>query len=185
MWMPWEGTGLEHLFLLANEEGVFADGVVIGTGEDEPFRVRYRIRCDARWRVRELMLRSLQDQGHEVRLLADGEGRWRSAVGGSLPSLEGCIDVDISTTPFTNTLPIRRLDLGPGETEEIRVAYLDDVSRMSVRPESQRYTCLERHAGGGLYRYQSLSGSGFTADLPVDDDGLVVDYPGLFRRVRP
>jgi hypothetical protein len=36
--------------------------------------------------------------------------------------------------------------------------------------------------GGGTYRFVSLDG-GFTADLPVDLDGLVVDYPGLFRRV--
>jgi hypothetical protein len=26
---------------------------------------------------------------------------------------------------------------------------------------------------------------GFTADLPVDADGLVLDYPGLFKRVLP
>jgi uncharacterized protein len=30
----------------------------------------------------------------------------------------------------------------------------------------------------------SLDG-GFTADLPVDLDGLILDYPGLFRRVFP
>jgi hypothetical protein len=26
---------------------------------------------------------------------------------------------------------------------------------------------------------------GFTADLLVDADGLVVDYPGLFKRILP
>jgi hypothetical protein len=26
---------------------------------------------------------------------------------------------------------------------------------------------------------------GFVADLPVDADGLVLDYPGIFKRVRP
>jgi hypothetical protein len=33
------------------------------------------------------------------------------------------------------------------------------------------------------YRYESLDGSGFSAELAVDADGLVLDYPGLFRRV--
>ena len=183
MWTPWEGAGLEHLFLHENGEGVFADGVMIGASEDELFRVRYRVRCDVRWRVRELTLQSLEDRGREVRLLADGEGRWWTADGESLPLLKGCIDVDISTTPFTNTLPIRRLHLGSGESGEIRVAYAE-VPGMAVRPERQRYTCLEHHTTGGLYRYQSLNGSGFTADLTVDTDGLVLDYPGLFRRVR-
>jgi hypothetical protein len=30
----------------------------------------------------------------------------------------------------------------------------------------------------------SLDG-GFTADLPVDSDGLVLDYPELFKRAFP
>jgi len=32
------------------------------------------------------------------------------------------------------------------------------------------------------YRFVSLDG-GFSAELPVDQDGLIMDYPGLFRRV--
>jgi uncharacterized protein len=33
-----------------------------------------------------------------------------------------------------------------------------------------------------LYKFESLDG-GFTADLPVDAEGLMLDYPSLFRRV--
>ena len=42
--------------------------------------------------------------------------------------------------------------------------------------------CLEKSPTGGLYCFKSLS-SGFRADIPVDGDGLVLDYPGMFRRV--
>ena len=55
---------------------------------------------------------------------------------------------------------------------------------MEVTPVRQRYTCLEARPDGGLYRYEGFS-TGFVADLPVDADGLVLDYPGVFRRVRP
>jgi uncharacterized protein len=72
-------------------------------------------------------------------------------------------------------LPIRRLALVPGESAEISVAYFDGT-------EPQRYTCLEKGSGGGLYRFLSLDGE-FTADLPVDADGLVLDYPRLFKWV--
>jgi hypothetical protein len=89
-------------------------------------------------------------------------------------------DVDISETPFTNTLPIRRLGLAPGESADNCVVYFDG-NELQPWPEPQRYTCLERNAQGGLYRFLSLDG-GFTADLSVDADGLVVDYPGLFKR---
>jgi hypothetical protein len=47
-----------------------------------------------------------------------------------------------------------------------------------VEPDGQRYTCPKE---GELYRYESLE-SDFMADLRVDADGLVLDYPGLFRR---
>jgi uncharacterized protein len=35
---------------------------------------------------------------------------------------------------------------------------------------------------GRLFRYQALDRS-FAADLSVDEDGLVIDYPTLFERV--
>jgi hypothetical protein len=82
--------------------------------------------------------------------------------------------------PFTNTLPIRRLGLAPGESAEISVAYSDGTEPQPW-PEPPRYVCLEKDERGGLYRFVSLDG-GFTADLPVDSDGLMLDYPGLFRR---
>jgi hypothetical protein len=48
-----------------------------------------------------------------------------------------------------------------------------------------RYARLNTGEGGAItYRFVSLDG-GFRADLPVDPDGLVLDYPGRFRRVFP
>jgi uncharacterized protein len=61
---------------------------------------------------------------------------------------------------------------------DIRVAYLA-VPDLTVRAADQRYTCLDP---GRLYRYEGVT-SGFVAELPVDPDGLVVDYPGFFRRI--
>lgn len=46
----------------------------------------------------------------------------------------------------------------------------------------QRYTFLEKNAEGGVYRYENLA-SGYTADLNVDAQGLVIDYPGDWKRV--
>jgi uncharacterized protein len=89
--------------------------------------------------------------------------------------------VDISATPFTNTLPIRRMELLPGQAYELTVAYIA-VPEMETKPVRQRYTCLEVRPYGKLYRYESLS-SGYTTELWVDNDGLVIDYPGVFKRV--
>jgi hypothetical protein len=179
MWTPWEEAGLEHLRLVTSGSGVVANGLVIGLQGGRPFRIGYEIRCDGRWRVREVRAAAPDSERPVLELLADGEGRWKSRGGEPVPELDGCIDVDISATPFTNTLPIRRLGLKPGESEELTVTYIR-VPELLVGPERQRYGCLE--ADGGFYRFEALP-SGFTAELPVDAEGLVIDYPGLFRRV--
>jgi hypothetical protein len=48
----------------------------------------------------------------------------------------------------------------------------------SITTDRQRYTCLE---AGRRYRYESVD-TDFTRDIEIDDHGLVVTYPGLFRR---
>jgi hypothetical protein len=156
------------------------NGLVIGLEAGRPFRIGYEIRCDEWWRVREVRAAAPDSRRPVLELLADGEGHWQRRGGEPMRELDGCIDVDISATPFTNTLPIRRLGLEHGESEELMVTYIR-VPELLVGPERQRYCCLEARADGGLYRFEALP-SGFTAELPVDGDGLVIDYPGLFRR---
>jgi len=80
-------------------------------------------------------------------------------------------------TPFTNTLPLRRAPLAVGETRRLRIAYIP-ATTLEPYPAEQIYTRLEERR----YRFETADGS-FTADIGVDEDGLVVDYPGLFERV--
>jgi len=112
-----------------------------------------------------------------LRLRSDGAGQWTGADGTALPEFDGCIDIDISATPFTNTLPIRRLILQPWQVERIRVLYIH-VPTLEIESWDQRYTGL----APDRVRYESI-GSDFMRELVVDDDGLVVTYPGLFHRV--
>jgi uncharacterized protein len=46
----------------------------------------------------------------------------------------------------------------------------------------QRYTLKRSNQNEVVYRYEGLN-SGFTADITVDSDGLVIEYPGLAKRV--
>jgi len=110
--------------------------------------------------------------------MSDGVGNWVDGLATALPQLRGAIDIDISITPFMNTLPIRRLSLQTGQTEEILAVYIQ-LPSLTIATDRQRYTCLE---GGRRYRYESVD-SDFTRDIEVDDQGLVVTYPGLFQRV--
>ena len=179
-WATEEGNGLEYVAIRGTPQGVVAEGVVIGPDsgiqyEGRLFGCSYAIHCDARWRVRQVEARVAG--GAHLLLRADGEGRWSGPDGAPLPALDGCIDVDLTCTPFTNTLPIRRLGEALRQRREIRVAYVI-LPGAAVMPSRQAYTLL----GEGRYRFESQSDP-FQADIETDADGLVVHYPGLFRRL--
>ena len=181
VWQALHFTGLEHLTLTPEAVGLQARSAIVGLDDGQGYRLDYRVSCDAGMRVREARLAI--DGGVSLHLLSDGQGAWTDAAGQPLPALAGCIDIDISATPFTNTLPIRRVAWRAGQSEAFRMAFIT-VPSLALSVEPQRYTCLRQGGDGALFRFESLDG-GFTADLPVDADGLVLDYPGLFRRLWP
>jgi hypothetical protein len=180
LWAQVGETGLEHLHISQQKGEVIADGLVLLKEQNVPLRVHYTVRCDAHWLTRQVSLHVVGLAGARQRLTSDGAGHWFRA-GGPLTAIEGCLDVDINVTPYTNTLPIRRLALKPGESAEINVVYFS-VPELHFQPARQRYTCLELTPEGGRYRYEGLS-TGFSREITVDADGLVIDYPGIWRRV--
>jgi len=176
--------GLEHLRLFQQQQAIIADGLILGVQEQRPFRVHYEIHCTMHWRLRAVHVSAFGDGSQLLSLLTDGEGTWKTESGEAIPLLQGCLDVDISLTPFTNTLPIRRLALQPISQATLAMAYIA-VPQMRVEVTQQRYTCLEVTPSGGRYRFESFEqgASSFMAELSVDRDGLVLEYPGLFRRI--
>jgi hypothetical protein len=112
---------------------------------------------------------------HSLQLAVDEQQRWQ-LNGRDMAALAGCVDVDLGFSPSTNSLPIRRLKLAVGESAEVAAAWLRFPS-LEFRRLDQRYTRLAERR----YRYESEGG--FVAELEVDEAGLVVDYPGGWRRV--
>jgi hypothetical protein len=176
-WNKERGTGLEHLLLREQD----ADSVVIAFDEKSgPFRLSYRLTWDEAWCLRDAELSVVTDSvTRQLVLHTDGSGKWRDDDGRAVSELDGCIDLDIWPTPFTNTFPIRRVPLAVGQRQEFRMAWIA-APALTVHPQPQAYTRLDERR----YLFESLDGSGFKAELPVDEAGIVLDYPGLFRRVR-
>lgn len=165
---------MEHVVMAEGPYGPRLDGEAMFVHEERPFRVSYRLDCDAGWRTRELTV-AVGGSGR-LGLRSDGAGNWTDTVAGRpMPELEGCVDVDLTCTPLTNTLPIRRLGLSPGAARDLNVAYVE-LPEVTVRPVMQRYTCVRADE----YLYESGS---FRVSLPVDEHGLVLDYAGYWRRV--
>jgi len=180
IWTSLTDIGLEHLRLSKNDNEIHADGSILGVHNDAAFRVRYQIKCDENWRARSVVIESNNAEQKTINLTSDGLGNWFNESRQTISEFENCLDVDISATPFTNTLPICRLSLRPDESAEIKVIYFA-IPEMETNVEYQQYTCLELSGAGSRYKFESLDG-GFTAIISTDKDGLVKDYPGLFRR---
>jgi len=184
-WRPWEEPGLEHLHLVTGPDGVRAIGLILRKRGEAHLRCRYELDCDPEWRTRRLRFAVTANAGAPATLVLEAKQDATWLLNGEpRPELDGCPDVDIQVTPFTNSLPLRRLRLPRGESADIRVIYVP-VPDLAARAVDQRYTCLEPMGRkGGLYRYEGLFRD-FTADLPVDADGLVIDYRDTFARVWP
>ncbi len=190
-WAALEDPGLEHVVLSDGPDGWLAQGDVIMAGA-RLLTVRYQLQCDSGWRFTDLTISVTDAAGDRRLVLAARDGRWQ-ANGQPRPDLDGCTDIDLSCTPLTNTLPIRRLDWSAPRQHDLRVAYVS-VPGLGVRKAEQRYTLLTppgRQVTGQrdqaapvwadtVFCYQSGT---YRADLPVDSDGLVIDYPGGWQRV--
>jgi hypothetical protein len=191
-WTPWSGAGMEMLRFRRGNPGdapYVASGIVLGLSNAGPFRLNYKIKIESNFQVRKVTLEVNGVDGSYSRMLrTDGIGHWRDDTGAMLAELNGCLDVDIQATPFTNLLPIRRLKQKAGQQSEIGVVYIE-VPSLIISQARQRYSCLEPLRPdvpgiAGKYLYEGPIGD-FKAELPVESDGLVLDYPGLFRRVYP
>ncbi|MEY9214667.1 putative glycolipid-binding domain-containing protein [Thermobifida halotolerans] len=145
----------------------------------ERYSCRFSVHTDLAWTTREARVDVVDARGTHTLELVNRAGQW-TVNGTAAPELEGCVDVDVAAAPLTNTLPIRRLGLEPGEHRDIHVAWVD-VPGLKVKRMRQRYTRLPPSEGLDRYEYRD---SGFGAfGLTVDGNGMVVDYERLARRI--
>ncbi len=170
-WLTWDGEHDETLTLLWENEGWTASGTV---GREQ---VQYVLRLSPTWHVRQFILfRDLDEP--DLWLATDGGGRWGEMNGAHRVELDGCLDVALDITPFTATIPIRRLPLHVGHTADITTLRID-VETLDVQPDHQRYTRLDTHR----WSFTRLE-SGDVVEFDVDEHGLALDQPGRFRRTR-
>jgi hypothetical protein len=166
-WDGLESNSTETCCVSESADGFRAESTIHGTlGQ-----CMYTLIADDHWRFRLLALvlgsRSLRVEFDGTVWTVDGRER---------QDLEAAREVDVSISPLSNTLPIRRLELAIGESADITTAYVA-VPELTVVPDPQRYSRLADHE----YRYESRD-SNFDRVVTVDEHGLVVTYPGLFAR---
>lgn len=176
LWTGREYYSLENCFVNILPSGADITSTIVGHYEDKIYKIDYGIKTNQDWETLQVNIESRHTNGSQsMRLQSDGKGNWTNE-GKTVDQFQGCTDIDITLTPLTNTLPIRRLRLTPNQFKEIKVLYFDPL-KGEIRPVRQQYTCLSRTK----YRYENVPND-FESVIEVDEAGLVVDYPGLFVR---
>lgn len=103
-------------------------------------------------------------------LVTDHQGEHRAAYNGAL-------DVDVVFSPFFNALPVRRLGLHEqAASVTLPVVYVH-LPEMSITADTVSYSSI-----GSLDQIKLRSPISDTT-LSVDEDGFIVDYPGLAERI--
>lgn len=173
----WRGLAyhsLEKCNLSFSHNAIEAASIIRGTHQTKEFAIVYVLKLTVNWEVISCRMERLVGAASDVRTFRhDGHGNWTI---NQIPSEEfkGCVDMDISATPFTNSLPVNRLKLKQKEAQSINVLYID-VFEGITRRAVQRYTRMTEYE----YLFQDVP-TDFRAVVTVDSSGIVTDYPGLF-----
>jgi len=197
LWQRTDEAGTE-VAVLSDKSGLHARGTMLGA-TPVPFACRYELYTDDSWATARFDA-TVEGAGflRTVRL-ERAAGRWRVTASeqgdldatlvaaghpkAGLPGAEDpgrlrdALDIDLAYSPLTNTLPVRRLgllDAAKGTQHAITVAWIL-VPSLEVIDSLQTY----RAARPGSVRFASGT---FAAEITLDEDGFVLNYPGLATR---
>jgi uncharacterized protein len=173
--------GFEVTFFEPHAGGYRVNGSTSAVEEGEPWIVSYELVLDERWRTRHARVIGRARNGlREVLVTSSGDGSWR-IDGEKALHLDGCFDVDLESSSFTNALPVRRMALAIGEFSQAPAAY---VRALDLRVERLEQTYARTADLGGQQRFDYTSPAfDFQCVLVYDETGLVLDYPGIAKRV--
>lgn len=178
----------DHARVRLSTEGLTAHG----SSTTDQYATSWSLEVGPGWITRALHVDvRAESWSRALDLVRDADGRWSASSHsegdadlpepGLLPGvdLDGAVDCDLGLCPLTNVMPIRRLGLLDAAVEDtaLVMAWVD-VPSLQVRRSGQVYGST----APGHVRYTSLSRN-VSVDLDVDEDGVVLEYPGLARPV--
>jgi uncharacterized protein len=168
--------GTEYFELRRNGDCRILRGKVVSVIEPaQPLFISYEIACDADWHTRQAQILQVS-AGEQRELKIEVAGSDWTVNGKPVPEVQRCIDIDLSASPSTNTLPLRRLKMQRGESQPVTAAWVRFPS-LEITTLQQIYKRLDDT------RYFYESATGFTAEIRVDACSVVFDYPGVWTRV--
>lgn len=131
----------------------------------------YMVRCDGRWQTLSADIAGTHGPLEVNIKIVHGSDGWR-LNGVAQPGLVTARDIDLSFTPATNLMPLRRLAEGGGPQLRLRAAWLR-YPEARLLPLDQIY----RGDGAGHVDYAAEQ-TDYATRLQVDKSGFITRYPG-------
>jgi len=176
IWSGIEYDSKEYCSITARSGTTTVDSTIIGSYQQNIYKINYKLIINNNWQLTSVEINSIiNNKESNYQLRSDGAGNWTSH-NIETAKFKGCIDIDISLSPFTNTLPINRLNMPTGQSTQIKVLYFNLLEH-ELKPLHQQYTRLSPTE----YKYENIPND-FEAVIEVDEQGLVINYPQLFIR---
>ncbi|MEV6102397.1 putative glycolipid-binding domain-containing protein [Nocardia sp. NPDC051981] len=179
-WRAHNASRMESVRVVLSGNRIRAAGrIIAGDCEDHPaFSASYDLVTDESGVTKRLSLRSTLASGERHASIArDEENYWLIDAGNThvRSTFGGALDVDVVLSPFFNTLPIRRYGLAhASEDVQVPVVYVR-LPDLLVQEASLVYSS----GPDGIHVLSPVS----SATVTVDEDGFLLDYPGLAERI--
>lgn len=175
----WQGIiyqSLEYFNIQEDDKNYTVTSKIIGCYQDKMYTVDYQLILNKDWTMLDFLIES---EVNTIKTKITGKKQQDHWEINDLihPDLKGFKYIDISLTPFTNTLPINNLTLTENHPQKIEVIYIDILNN-HIKPAKQQYTQTSPTG----YLYENIE-TDFKANILVDEDGLVIHYPGLFKKI--
>jgi hypothetical protein len=192
-WVKEDPPGAEFADVVIEGRRLAASGIAIGSAPIA-YRLDYQLETHEDFITSGLLVTTRGEgwsRNLELRRSPSGEWSIRTEMdgflalpepGGDAAELSAAIDCDLGLSPLTNSMPVLRHGLlRTGGPMDFLMAWVS-VPDLAVHASLQQYRFVRTRGGLTIVRYRSLD-SDFVADLSFDADGLVIDYPGIGRRI--
>lgn len=177
-WRAQDVSRMESVRIQVSGNRIRANGRIVAaaTASNPAFGAYYDVQTDETGATKRLGITvTLAERERVLSIARDEENMWliTDHQGEHRAAYNGALDVDVVFSPFFNALPIRRLGLHErAESVTLPVVYVN-VPDMSIAAETVSY----ESTGGpeGIKLHSPVA----ETTVKVDDEGFIVDYPGL------
>lgn len=175
LWRRLDRPGHDAAFLRPRGDGWRLSGVAVFLHECGPASIAYSVEVDSRWNTkRGRVTGSVGDAEIDLSMVRDRD-RWL-LDGVEIQGLGSLLDLDLSFTPATNLLQLKRTGLQVGERLAIPAAWFNlDGATLTELPQ------LYERLTPTCFRYAAPSVP-YEALLEISSDGFVESYPDLWKR---